>query len=75
MRGSVTKLVTSFGSTWGRIKPDGETREVFFNAPSLADGVDFLSLEVGQAVQFDEHTDHTNGSHAENVVLVAALPA
>ncbi len=67
-RGSVTKLVTSFGSKWGRIQPDGDSREVFFNVGALNSEADFYSLSLGQAVEFEERSDHVNGSHAESVV-------
>jgi cold shock CspA family protein len=73
-RGSVTKLVKTFGSQWGRIRPRGESRDIFFNTESLAKGVDFASVDVGQAVEFDEQADHINGSHAEHVVLAKASP-
>jgi cold shock CspA family protein len=69
MNGRITKLVTTFGSKWGRIAPDRESREIFFNAVSMDGGVDFLSLSVGQDVEFEEQADHVNGSHAEHVVL------
>ncbi len=69
-RGSVTKLVKSYGSTWGRIKPQGGDREVFFNTASLDEAVEFSSLDVGQVVEFEEHADNVNGAHAEHVVTV-----
>jgi cold shock CspA family protein len=72
MNGRITKLVTTFGSTWGRIAPDGESRGVFFNAVSMDGGVDFLSLSIGQDVEFEERPDQINGSHAEHVVLMLA---
>jgi hypothetical protein len=69
-RGSVTKVVISFGSKWGRIRPaGGGSREIFFNAASLAEAVDFSSIEVGRKVEFEELADHVNGSHAEHLVL------
>jgi cold shock CspA family protein len=75
-RGSVTKLVNTFGSTWGRIKPeDGVDRQVFFNGASLAETVEFASIGIGQDVEFDEEMDQVNGSHAEHLVLVAAVAA
>jgi cold shock CspA family protein len=67
-QGSISKLVTSFGSKWGRIQPDGETREIFFNVGALDSGADFLALFVGEAVEFEEHSDFVSGSHAEHVV-------
>ncbi len=72
-RGSVTKLVKTFGSSWGRTQPLGETRQVFFNAASLHEGLDFESLNVGQSVDFDECLDQVNGSHAEQMTLTALV--
>lgn len=72
-RGSVSKLVTTHGSRWGRIQPDGDPREIFFNAAALDEAADFLSLNVGQLVEFEEHSDQVNGSHAENVSLTTLL--
>jgi cold shock CspA family protein len=74
-RGSVTKLVKTFGSQWGRIRPRGESRDIFFNAESLDKALDFASVDVGQAVEFDERADHINGSHAEHIVLDKSQPA
>jgi cold shock CspA family protein len=71
-QGSITKLVSSFGSSWGRIRPQGDSREIFFNAASLAEPEAFSALELGQDVEFDERADQINGAHAEHVVL--ALP-
>jgi cold shock CspA family protein len=73
--GSITKLVTSFGSKWGRIKPQGDQREIFFNVASLAEAADFSAMELGQAVEFEECPDEINGSHAEQVVLTTRQPA
>ena len=70
MTGKVTKLVRSYGATWGRITPDGETREVFFNAATLIERSDYDALALGQAVEFDEEPDRANGSHAVRVRLL-----
>ena len=70
-RGSVTKLVTSFGSKWGRITPQGDSRPIFYNVAGLDEDLDFASIDVGQAVEFDECADFVNGSHAEHVVLAS----
>ncbi len=72
-RGTVTKVVISYGSKWGRIRPDDDVREIFFNFASLAEPSDFAAIEVGQAVEFDERPDHVNGSHAERLVLTKRL--
>jgi hypothetical protein len=73
-RGSVTKIVSSFGAAWGRISAKGEAREVFFNAAALADPSSFSALEVGQEVDYHELPDSVNGSRADHVVLVTASP-
>jgi cold shock CspA family protein len=67
MKGVVTKLVRSFGSSWGRIQPDGETRELFFNQPSLIEPVNFDTLKEGQRVDFEEQADSVNKTHAIRV--------
>jgi cold shock CspA family protein len=74
-RGLVTRLVTTHGSRWGRIQPDGDSREIFFNASALDDAVDFLSLNLGQLVEFEEHADQVNGSHAEHVAPATLAPS
>ncbi len=70
MIGKISKLTTTHGSTWGKVRPDDSPREVFFNATSLVDDHDFGSLEVGQDVEFDEEPDRTNGMHAVRVRLI-----
>jgi cold shock CspA family protein len=74
-RGSVTKIVSSYGAAWGRIRAKGESREVFFNAAALADPSGFSSLAVGQEVEYSELPDPVNGSCAAHVMPVTALPA
>ena len=69
--GKIIKLVRSFGSTWGRIKPDGEAREVFFSAQTLADPLSYPDLSLGQDVSFDEEPDRANGTHAVQVKISA----
>jgi cold shock CspA family protein len=70
-RGSVTKLVNSYGAKWGRIRARGQSREVFFNAASLAEPTDFVTLQVGQEVEYSELPDRVNGARANQIVLVA----
>ena len=74
-RGSITKLVTTFGSNWGRIRRDDGPGEIFFNAASLEDPSKFSELEVGHTVEFDEQPDYVNGSHAEHVVDISMAVA
>lgn len=69
--GKITRLVTSYGSTWGRIKPDGEAREVFFNPETLADPSQYAGMLLGQDVEFDEEPDRANGTHAVRVRIKA----
>ena len=69
--GMITKLVRSYGSTWGRIKPHDETREVFFNAETLVDSSAYPDLMLGQDVNFDEEPDRANGTHAVHVKISA----
>ena len=69
IRGKIVKLVQSYGSTWGRIQPNGTSREVFFNQASLPEHADFAGLREGQVVEFDEEPDRANGTHAVHVLL------
>ncbi|HEX5139469.1 MAG TPA: hypothetical protein VFX19_00870 [Dehalococcoidia bacterium] len=70
-RGFITKIVSSYGATWGRISVQGESRDVFFNAAALDDPSSFPALEVGQEVEYSEQPDPVNGSRAEHIVLIA----
>lgn len=70
----VTKVVNSFGSTWARVRPQDEVREIF-NASSFYESTDFSSIEVGQEVEFDERPDQANGTSAQNLVLAVSLPS
>lgn len=72
--GKITKLVTSYGSTWGRIQPEGETREVFFNPETLVEPTEYSALKVGQEVEFDEEKDRANGTHAVRVRIRSVEP-
>ena len=65
--GKVTRLVTSFGSHWGRVRPYGDERELFFNPGSLVKPADFAAIREGQEVEFEEEADQVNGSHAINM--------
>ena len=71
-RGRVSKLVKSYGSTWGRIRPAGETREIFFNPATLVEPEQFPGILVGQDVEFDEELDRANGTHAVRVRKAAS---
>ena len=74
-RGSVSKIVSTFGSRWGRIRLEGTEREIFFNASHLADPDAFEGIVIGQAVEFEVHTDQVNGGHADQIVVVSDVPA
>jgi cold shock CspA family protein len=65
--GIVVKIVRSFGSEWGQIRPDGESRELFFNRASLLRPVDFSTLREGEAVEFAERADDAAGARAVRV--------
>lgn len=67
--GKIVKLVLSYGSRWGRIQPEGTTRDVFFNRDSLPEDADFSELREGQVVEFDEEPDRANGTHAIRIRL------
>jgi len=68
IKGTVSKLVYTFGSHWGRIRPSGESREVFFNPACLDDPEAFGAMIVGQEVEFVEEMDRANGTHAVHVI-------
>ena len=67
INGTVSKLVVSFGSNWGRIRPRGELREVFFNSSSLMHPEEFAGLVEGQLVDFEEEKDLNNGTQAVKI--------
>jgi cold shock CspA family protein len=67
--GKIVKLVRTFGSSWGRIQPTGQPRDIFFNRSSLPDDTDFAELREGQIVQFDEEPDRGNGTRAVRIIL------
>ena len=70
--GTVVRLVTSFGSRWGRIRPLGDERELFFNDASLVTPAEFGALAEGAQVSFDEERDLANGTRAVRVSRSAA---
>lgn len=74
-QGLISKIVNTFGSHWGTIRPRGESRDVFFNKASLDDPDLFESLAVGREVEFEEHADNVNRSHAEHLRVATASPA
>jgi cold shock CspA family protein len=63
-RGEITKVVRSFGSTWGRVRHAGAEHESFFNLESMLNKADFANLRVGQEVEFDEAADQRIGTRA-----------
>jgi cold shock CspA family protein len=74
-KGFVSKLVISYGSTWGRIRPDGEVSGVFFNPQSLIDPTEYNDLVLDQEVEFEEEPDRANGTHAIRVTSrLAVMP-
>lgn len=73
--GTISRIVNSYGSQWGHVRPDREPRQVFFNVDSLVDGADFSSLSVGDGVEFDEEVDRANGLRAIRMRRISAAPA
>lgn len=71
-RGVISKVVSSYGSEWGRIRPVGLEVECFFNRASLLHPGDFAGLEPGQAVEFDDEPDRVHGTRAVRVAMVSA---
>ena len=69
--GTVTKIVRSYGSSWGRIAVEGG-QLTFFNESSFADPDEFERLQEGAAVSFTLADDPVNGSRA---VAIEVLPA
>jgi len=63
-RGTITKIVSSYGARWGHVRPDAEPREVFFNGESLTDGLEFTTLTIGDTVEFSQEVDRANGMRA-----------
>jgi len=66
-RGSITRLVTSYGTKWGRITPDRELREIFFDPRALDHPSVYEVLYLGQRVDFVEEPERVNGTHAIQV--------
>jgi len=66
--GRISKIVTSFGSRWGRVRAYGQSRELFFNPESLGRPEEFDDLQEGQEVDFDQEADRANGSRAVRLV-------
>ena len=73
--GKVTKIVRSYGSTWGLVRPVNEPRDVFFNLTSLVDAADFATLQEGDPVQFEERPDRANGMHAFQMSRISSPAA
>ncbi len=70
MRGQITKVVTSYGSAWGRVRPDNQPRDVFFSAECFEDGSDFGTLAIGQELEFEEEPDRANGMRAIHIKVI-----
>jgi cold shock CspA family protein len=73
-RGEITKVVRSFGSTWGRVRHAGAEHESFFNLESMLNRADFPNLRVGQEVDFDEAADQRIGTRALRIRPVWVEP-
>ena len=74
--GTVTKIVRSYGASWGRIAVAGGPL-TYFNETSFADPEAFDELTEGAAVVFELADDPVNGSRAVAITLapVEALEA
>lgn len=70
--GTISRIVNSYGSRWGHVRPDREPRQVFFNAESLVEGVNFATLALGDAVEFEQEPDRANGMRAFKLRPIAA---
>ena len=70
--GTISRIVNSFGSQWGHVRPLREPRQVFFNVESLAKGTDFTALAVGDSVEFEQEPDRANGMRAIHMTRLAA---
>jgi cold shock CspA family protein len=68
--GVVSQLAATHGSTWGRIRLEGQNRDVFFNLQSLIEPDDFALLAVGQHVRFEQAVDRANGMRAVRMEIV-----
>jgi hypothetical protein len=74
--GTVTKIVRSYGASWGRIAVTGGPL-TYFNETSFADPDAFDALTEGAAVIFELADDPVNGSRAVSITVapVEALEA
>ena len=64
MTGTISRLVNTHGSSWGKIRPTNTAREVFFSAASVIDERGFSHLNLGDEVEFEEEVDRANGMRA-----------
>jgi cold shock CspA family protein len=72
--GTIVKIVNSYGSKWGHVRPEREPRQLFFNAESLVEGDDFAALAVGDLVEFNQEPDRANGLRATQMRRLAGAP-
>ena len=73
--GAIVKIVDTYGSQWGHVRPAREPRQLFFNVDSLVKGVDFTTLAVGDSVEFDQEPDRANGLRAVHMRRLESAPA
>ena len=69
--GRISKIVTSYGSRWGRVRAYGDSHELFFSPRSLDRPEEFDEMKLGQEVKFDEEPDRANTTHAVHLVLTS----
>ncbi len=62
--------IAFLGKGFGFIKGvEGRTKDLFFHAKGLADGLDFADLKVGDKINFDDITTTDKGDAAQGVNL------
>jgi hypothetical protein len=62
--GIISRIVSSYGATWGQISMSGSSRKVFYNRASFVAEADLEGLTLGDEVYFEEQPDRINGSRA-----------
>lgn len=73
-RGVITRVVRSFGSTWGLVRAAEAEHDSFFNLQSMLNKADFANLRVGQEVEFDEEAYQPNGTRVLRLRIVWVEP-
>jgi cold shock CspA family protein len=74
-QGTVTKLVRTHGSRWGRVRSLPGSVDSFFNEASMTRPAEFDDLAEGDAVAYVQEVDRVNGFRARQLVATEAQPA